>query len=183
MNQYPPPDQHGQYPPQGPPPGNYPPPGGYPPGNYPPPGGQPPPGGGQYWQESPQPKGMAITAMVLGIIGLLTFWTVLLTIVGVICGLLAAVLGLLALLKARSGKAGGPGMAVAGLIMGVISVIGGIVVGVLVWTVFKDTGTTDFLECVRKADGDSAKVDQCQREYNQRLEDKFSVTLTPVPTR
>ncbi|MGW4354194.1 DUF4190 domain-containing protein [Nocardia sp. NPDC004582] len=177
MNQYPPPDQYGQYPPPQGQPGNY------PPGAYPPPGNYPPPGGGQYWQESPQRKGMAITALVFGIIGLLTFWTVLFTIVGLICGLVAIVLGLLAVLKARRGAAGGFGMALAGAIMGVISLIGGVVVGVLVWTVFKDTGATDFVACVRDANGDQAKIDQCQREFDQRLEDKFSVTLTPVPTR
>ncbi|MFE2993869.1 DUF4190 domain-containing protein [Nocardia sp. NPDC059246] len=164
MNQYPPPGQYGQYPP--PPPGNY-----------------PPPGGPQYWQESPQRKGMAITAMVFGILGLLTFWTVLLTIVGVLCGVLAIILGVIAATKARRGTSGGFGMALAGAIMGAISLIGGILVGVLVWVVFKDTGGTDLIDCLNKAGGDSSKVQQCQEEFNKRVEDKFSVTLTPAPTR
>ncbi|MFE3257676.1 DUF4190 domain-containing protein [Nocardia sp. NPDC059091] len=164
MNQYPPPGQYGQYPP--PPPGNY-----------------PPPGGPQYWQESPQRKGMAITAMAFGILGLLTFWTVLLTIVGVLFGALAIILGVIAAMKARRGTSGGFGMALAGAIMGVISLIGGILVGVLVWVVFKDTGGTDLIDCLNKAGGDRSKVQQCQEEFNKRVEDKFSVTLTPAPTR
>ncbi|MGV9663158.1 DUF4190 domain-containing protein [Nocardia niigatensis] len=164
MSQYPPPGQYGQYPP--PPSGNY-----------------PPPGGPQYWQESPQPKGMAITALVFGVLGLLTFWTVLLTIIGVLCGALAIILGVIAALRARRGTGGGFGMALAGGIMGVISLIGGILVGVLVWVVFKDTGGTDLIDCLNKAGNDPAKVQQCRDEFSKRVEDKFSVTLTPAPTR
>ncbi|MFJ9364322.1 DUF4190 domain-containing protein [Nocardia sp. NPDC101769] len=126
---------------------------------------------------------MAITAMVFGILGLLTFWTVLLTIIGVLCGALAIILGVIAVTKARRGISGGFGMALAGAIMGVISLIGGILIGVLVWVVFKDTGGTDLIDCLNKAGNDSSKVQQCQDEFNKRVEDKFSVTLTPAPTR
>ncbi|GAB0107367.1 DUF4190 domain-containing protein [Nocardia sp. JMUB6875] len=173
MNQYPPPGQYGQPGPYG----QQPPPGAYPPGNY------PPPGGPQYWQESPQRKGMAITALVFGILGLLTFWTILLTVIGVLCGLIAIVLGVIALVKARRGTAGGFGMALAGAIMGGIALIGGIVIGLFVWIVFKDTGGTDLIDCLQKAGNDQSKVQQCQDEFNRRVEDKFSVTLTPAPTR
>ncbi|MFF2553600.1 DUF4190 domain-containing protein [Nocardia sp. NPDC058058] len=166
-----------QYPP--PPPGNY---GEYPappPGGYPPPGGQQP----QYWQESPKGKGLAITALVLGIIAVLTFWTVILTVVGVFFGLLAAIFGLIAMMKARKGTSGGFGMAVAGLILGVLSLIGGVVIGILVWVVFKDNGGTDLVDCLNKAGNDTAAQQRCQDDFQQRIEDKFSITLTPAPTR
>ncbi|AYF74632.1 DUF4190 domain-containing protein [Nocardia yunnanensis] len=192
MNQYPPPGQPEQY---GQPgqygPGHYGQPGQYgQAGQYgqpqqfpgPPPGPHPPPGG-SYWQESPQRKGMAITALVFGILGLLTFWTVLLTVVGVLCGLVAIVLGVIALLRARRGRSGGFGMALAGAILGGISLIGGVIVGLLVWIVFKDTGGTDLIDCLQRAGNDQSKVQQCQDEYKQRVEDKFSVTLTPSPAR
>ncbi|MRH86329.1 DUF4190 domain-containing protein [Nocardia sp. SYP-A9097] len=168
MSQYPPPGNFGEYPP--PPP----------PGGYPPPGGQPPQ---QYWQESPKGKGLAVTALVLGIIAVVTFWTVILTVVGVFFGLLAAIFGLIAMMKARRGTSGGFGMAVAGLILGLLGLIGGIVVGILVWVVFKDNGGTDLVDCLNKAGNDKAAQQQCQNDFQQRIEDKFSVTPTPVPTR
>ncbi|MVU79888.1 DUF4190 domain-containing protein [Nocardia sp. ET3-3] len=166
MNQYPPPGQYGQ-----PDPGQYP---SAPPGNYPPPGGQ------QYWTESPKGKGMAITAMVFGIIGLITCWTVF---VGILAGLVGLILGVIAMVRARRGSSGGFGLALTGAITGALGLIIAIVIGVFAWVVFKDTGGTDLIDCVRKAGNDQTKVQQCQDEYNKRVEDKFSVTLTPRPTR
>ncbi|MEC3914186.1 DUF4190 domain-containing protein [Nocardia sp. CDC160] len=179
MNQYPPPDQQGQYGPPGPY-GQYPPQG----GGYPPPGGQQySPGGQQYWTESPKGKGMAITALVFGIVGLLTCWTVLLTVIGILCGLVALVLGVIAMVRARRGAAGGFGMALGGVITGALALIIGVIVGAVVWIFFKDTGGTDLIDCLNKAGNDQSKIQQCQDEFNKRVEDKFSVTLTPAPTR
>ncbi|UGT40517.1 DUF4190 domain-containing protein [Nocardia yamanashiensis] len=163
MAQYPPPGQYGQNPP-------------------PPPGGYPPPGGGGYWQGEPKSKGLAIAALVLGILGILTFWTVIFTILGIIFGLLAMIFGLIALSKVRAGTGDGKGMALSGLILGAISLIGGIIAGILVWFVFSETGTTDYISCINDAKGDQAKIDQCERDFQQRVEDRFSITFTPEPT-
>ncbi|WP_405134130.1 DUF4190 domain-containing protein [Nocardia sp. NBC_01388] len=164
---------------QYPPPGNNPPPGNY--GQYPgqPPGSYPPPGGQQYWQESPKSKGLAITAMILGILALLSSWTVL---GGIGFGLFAVILGVIALMKARKGTSGGSGMALTGLILGLLSLIIGIVVGVIGWTFFKDNGGSDFVSCVRDAKNDQSKIDQCEQDWNQKIENKYSITLTPAPT-
>ncbi|KAA8890534.1 DUF4190 domain-containing protein [Nocardia colli] len=158
---------------QYPPPGQYPPPPGY--GQ--PPGGQQP-GQPAYWQESPKGKGLAITALVLGIIALLSFWTL---VGGYLFGAFAVIFGIVALVKTRSGRAGGAGMAITGLILGALGLIGAIVVTVVGYSFFVNSGGKDFVDCVNKAGGDQSKVDQCEREWNQRLEDKFSVTLTPPP--
>lgn len=155
------------------------PPGGYPhapPGNY-------PPGGPQYWQESPKGKGMAIAALVLGILSLLTFWTLLLTVLGILFGVLAIVFGVIAMVQARKGAAGGAGMALAGLILGLVGFIGGIVVGVFLWVLVKDSGGVDYYRCVRDAGDDTAKVEQCRHDFEQRLDDRFGITPTPAPTR
>ncbi|MFI6871078.1 DUF4190 domain-containing protein [Nocardia sp. NPDC050406] len=170
MSQYPPP---GNYPPSG----DYPPPGGYGEQPYPQqPGGYPQQPGQQYWQEPQKGKGLAITALVLGVIALLSCWTV---IGGVLFGVLAAIFGLVALL---SKKAGGAGLAITGIVLGVIGLIIGIVIGLFTWSVFKDTGFDNYLDCVTAANGDQAKIEQCQRDFEQRVEDKFSVTVTPPPT-
>ncbi|MBL1073212.1 DUF4190 domain-containing protein [Nocardia sp. 2] len=172
MSQYPPPGQYGeQYP--------SPPPGGYPqqPGGYPPP---PNSGGQQYWQESPKGKGLAITALVLGILSLPAVFTV---IGGVLLGLIAVIIGIVAMSKARKGQAGGTGMAVTGLILGALGLIGSVIFGLIIWVFVKDTGVTDYVDCVQQAGGDQAKIEQCERDFNQRVEDKFGVTVTPEPPR
>ncbi|GAA5106576.1 DUF4190 domain-containing protein [Nocardia iowensis] len=155
-----------------------------PPGQYPPPPGYPPPGGqypGQpaYWQESPKGKGLAITALVLGILAVLSFWTL---VGGYLFGAFALIFGLVALAKTRSGRAGGAGMAITGVILGVLGLIGAIVVTIIGYSFFVDSGGKDFFDCVNRAGSDQSKIEQCERDWNQRLEDKFSITLTPAPT-
>ncbi|TLF78610.1 DUF4190 domain-containing protein [Nocardia cyriacigeorgica] len=154
-----------QYPP--PPPGNYPAP---PPGQYP---GQP-----EYWQESPQRKGLAITTLVLGILAALSFWTV---VGGVLFGLFAVIFGVIAVIKAMRGRAGGAVMAWIGLILGALAIVGAVIAGIVYWGFAEETGFTDFYDCVSQAGNDQAKIDQCEREWNQRIEDKIGITPTPAP--
>src|SRR6266566_4887200 len=107
-----PPPQGGGY---GPPaPGGYgpPPPGGYtpPPGNWGGPGGYGPPPPGYGAQQS---KGLAVAALVLGIVGVATFFIFL----GGLIGIVALVLGIVAIRQTRRGQASGLGMAVAGTVL------------------------------------------------------------------
>ncbi|MEU0542557.1 DUF4190 domain-containing protein [Nocardia sp. NPDC005978] len=166
------------YPP--PPPSEYNPQGGQYPGQYPapPPGNYPPPGG-QYWQESPKGKGLAIAALVFGIIAVLFCWTI---VGGIFGGILAIAFGVIAMVKARKGRAGGFGMAVTGLILGLLGLIASAVIGVVGYKFFEDSGGGDFLDCISNAGGDQTKLDQCERDYKDRIEDRFSITLEPTPT-
>lgn len=153
----------------------YPPPGQYPP----PPGNYPPPGQGQYWQESPKGKGMAITALVLGILALLTFWSV---VGGLLFGLFGLIFGIIAFVKTRRGTGGGTGMAVTGLVLSVLAIIGSILIGIVGWSFFVESGGRDLIDCLNKAGNDQAAIDECEREWEQNVEDRFSITLTPQPT-
>ncbi len=73
-------------------------------------------------------NGMAIAALVLGIVSLVLFFA---CGAGILAGVLAAVFGFLGLSKAKqSGQ--GRGMSLAGLILGLIGIIGGILFLVLV---------------------------------------------------
>ncbi|MDQ2802107.1 MAG: DUF4190 domain-containing protein [Pseudomonadota bacterium] len=83
-------------------------------GNYP---SAPPPGYGGY-PEAPSSNGLAIAALVCGIIGLLFLWFIL--------SPLAIIFGAIGLNRANKG-ASGKGMAVAGIVLGVIALIGYIV--------------------------------------------------------
>ncbi|CAM5460803.1 hypothetical protein SCYAM73S_07216 [Streptomyces cyaneofuscatus] len=58
-------------------------------------------------------NGFAVTALVLGLLACLFFWTV----VGGLLGLLALVFGILGALRARQGRAPRKGMAIAGAVL------------------------------------------------------------------
>ena len=121
----PPPGQGGGYPP---PPGggDYPPQGGG--GGYPPPGGgggyPPPPGGGGYAAQQTNQK--ALWSMILGILSI--------TCCGIFAGIPALILGNLAKkdIAQSGGKQKGAGMAKAGVILGIISVVLSIIYIILV---------------------------------------------------
>jgi len=162
MSQYPPPGSGG-YPPYGS--GGYPPP----PGGY----GQP------AWQESPKGRGLAVTALVLGILGLVTAVTVA---GGILFGLIAFIVGLVALVKARRGSAGGPVMAGIGTVLGLLAVVAAIVLGIVYWNLFIESGGREFFDCVNDAEGDQAAITRCEEQFNQRFEENFGVTVTPRPT-
>jgi hypothetical protein len=128
---YPPPDQQppqGSYPP--PPPQNYPPP----PPSYPPPGGYPPPPPpGQYYPPPaagypppPQPPGTNVWAVVSLIFGILG---------GV---LISVVCGIIGLNRAKQGR-GGRGMAIAGLVLSGLWVLG--IVAVIAFMLIFEKGT------------------------------------------
>jgi len=143
---YPPPGNPAPDPGGYPPPGYQPPPPGYqaaPPGyQTPPPGYQvPPPGYAQPYgapagwapQGATLPTGLAIAALVLGIIACLGFW---IPFGGAILGLIALVLGIVAWRRASAGRAGGKPMAIIGTILGGLAVVGGIIATVLLIWVF-----------------------------------------------
>lgn len=84
------------------------------------------PGYGPPLQELP--KGLAIAALVLGILALVTFWT---AVGGIVLGIVGVILGGVAIRKAGRGQAGGRGMAIAGLVLSVLGLLGGILFAVL----------------------------------------------------
>lgn len=158
----PPPPQYGSYP------GGYPPP---PPttyGAYPAhPGYAPPPTG---------PKnGLGIASLVIAIIALLSVFG------GIVLGVVAVILGFLGWGRAKRGEANNGGIAVAGIVLGFLSIIEAIVVIWLAVWGFSELGGTDYLDCLSQAGSDQQAIQQCAEQFQQRVEDEFSVTLTPTP--
>lgn len=176
-----PPDRHEtpQEGPQGAPPYPYPHQYQRPPGQYP--GGYPPQPQQPYYGYPPpmQPKnGFGIASLVLAIIALLSVWSVF---VGVILGLVAVIIGILGRGRVKRGIANNGGVAVAGIVLGALAVIVGLAF-IAIWTmVWKDVGGTDYMSCVQKAGSDQAKLQQCESQFNQRIQNQFSVTQTPTP--
>jgi hypothetical protein len=126
----------------------------------------PPP---SYEQPQPQPRsgsGMAITALVLGILALVTCWTV---IGGVLLGLGAIVVGLIALIRIKQGRAGGRGMAIGGIVTGAIGLLVAIVVIILGVSIINSDSGQNLRECMEAAGDDEAAVAQCERDFQDDL--------------
>lgn len=81
--------------------------------------------------QKPLSSGMAVTAFVVGLIGFLTAFIPVINAVSIVGGIVAVVLGVLAVRKANAGQAAGKGLAVAGLVLGALAVIGGIIANLL----------------------------------------------------
>ena len=164
-------------PPTGPsaPPGPPPPPqyGGYP-GGYPPPPQQPYPGYAPPPPTAPK-NGLGIASLVIAIIALLSVFG------GIVLGVVAVILGFLGWGRAKRGEATNGGMAVAGIVLGFLSIIEAVVlIALAVWG-FGEVGGGDYIDCLSRAGNDQQAVQQCAEQFQQRVEDQFSVTLTPTP--
>jgi len=159
--------------PQGGPAGYPPPPQPY---SYPPPppvpysGFTPPPTG---------PKnGLGVAALVIAIVALVSVWSVF---GGVILGLVAVVIGFAARGRVKRGEAINGGVAIAGIVLGFLAIVVGLLF-IPIWIgVFKYVGGTDYVDCLSKAGSDQNAIQKCADQFRNRIESSFSVTLTPTP--
>lgn len=128
-------------------------------GSYVPPGGNAPTG--------PLPSGMAVASLILGVLGILSAFFL----IGGLLGLIALILGLVALGKIKRGLAGGRGMAIAGIVTGVIALLLSIVVVVSVGAFFAENKDefSNLAECVEAAGDDQAAVQACQEDFARSI--------------
>lgn len=111
-------------------------------------------------------NGFGIAALVLGVLSLFGVLTVLL---GVVLGVLAIVFGLLGRRRARRGEADNGGMALAGLISGVIALLLSVAI-VVAAVVFLRSGTgKDLRSCLRQARGNPTATTACQRNFERDI--------------
>lgn len=144
-----------------------------PPPSAPPPGwGAPPPSGQSDWGAPghggpPQggSNGLGIAALVVGLLAFFTSWLL----IGGVFGIVAIVLGILALGKVKRGEASNKGMAIAGIVLGAIGLLVTAAVIALFGWVFSTDAAQDLAECLRDAAGDPAAEAQCQREFEENL--------------
>ncbi|WP_370333398.1 DUF4190 domain-containing protein [Mycolicibacterium hippocampi] len=154
----PPPPQYGAYP------GGYPPPPPY--GSY---GGYPPPA------PSAPKNGLGVASLVVAIVSLFTVFG------GIVLGVVAIILGFLGRGRVKRGEATNGGIAVAGIVLGALSILVSIAaIAFAVWG-FNEVGGGDYIDCVSRAGSDQQAIDDCANEFTQRVEDQFSVTVTPTP--
>jgi hypothetical protein len=132
---------------------------------------------GDYPGGSPAPKnGLGIAALVVGIVGLLGSVSV---VGGVVLGIAAVIMGLVARGRAKRGEATNGGVSLAGVIIGVVAIIAGLVF-VAFWVgLFNEVGAGDYLDCLQQAGQDRTMVQDCSDRFRESVENKFPVTPTP----
>ncbi|HWH29809.1 MAG TPA: DUF4190 domain-containing protein [Mycobacteriales bacterium] len=148
--------------PAGDPASGQPPPGwGQPPGQ---PGWGAPPGGpGGYGASGPRKNGLGVAALVVGILALLTSFTV---VVGAVLGIVALVLGLVGRGRAKRGEADNGGVALTGAVLGGVALLLSIVIAATIGAViFGSESGRNLVECLADAGDDQAAVEQCEREF------------------
>ncbi len=125
----------------------------YPQGTY----GQAGYGQGAGDQHRPLRNGFGIAALVLGIVSIPAGFVV----VGIVFGIAAVVFGFLGRGRVKRGEANNGGLAIAGIVTGILGILIG--AGVLVFFVF--LAKSDLVQCVSNANGDQAKIQQCQDQF------------------
>jgi hypothetical protein len=156
------------------------------PAGYPPPPPQPysypPPPPVPYSGFTPPPtgpkNGLGVAALVIAIVALVSVWSVF---GGVILGLVAVVIGFAARGRVKRGEATNGGVAIAGIVLGFLAIVVGLLF-IPIWIgVFKYVGGTDYVDCLSKAGSDQNAIQKCADQFRNRIESSFSVTLTPTP--
>ena len=149
--------------------------GGYPqqgaaPGYDPYPGGQQPASWSQPAAQatSTGTNGIAIAALVIGILSLLIAWVPFLGLLGGVGGVLALILGFVGRSKAKDPSTGGNGAAITGIVTGILALVLSIVVTVGVFAL-GGTFFSSFTDCI-EAGGSEA---ECQEELERDLLRRF----------
>ena len=106
-------------------------------------------------------NGLGVAALVLGILAALTGFFV----IGGLFGVVAIVLGFLGRGRAKRGEATNGGLALAGIILGVIGVLLTAAVIAIGASFLSEFG--NLTECRNSAGQDQAKIDQCGRDFEQ----------------
>ncbi|MFD3514725.1 DUF4190 domain-containing protein [Streptomyces sp. NPDC058657] len=112
-----------------------------------------------------QKNGMAIAALVLGILAALTFLTIF---GGILLGLPAVILGIIAARKARGGRAPHGVMAIIGAVLGALGIIGSIVIIAIGASFLNSTEVKSFEECAKKAKTQSERT-ACEKDFDRDM--------------
>lgn len=106
------------------------------------------------------PKGMAITGMVLGIVGLVTA----LFYIGGVLGIIGLIFSIIALRSARRGQSGGRGMAIAGLVTSILAiVVNAIEIILIVWIFHTAANCAQYNSSDNSGTTNQTQYDQCLR--------------------
>lgn len=108
-------------------------------------------------------NGLGVAALVVGLLALLTSWTV---IGGCVLGVGAIVLGVLGRKRVARGEADNGGMALAGLVLGVLGLLLSAALIAAGVSLLNSPEGQQLRDCLDGAGNDQAAISQCQTEFN-----------------
>jgi amino acid transporter len=112
-------------------------------------------------------NGMGTAALVVGIVALVTSWTV---VGGVVLGVLAIIFGAVGRSRAKRGEATNGGSAIAGLVLGVVSLIVAVVMVAAGATWFSHHKTQiQKLQACDKSATTQAQRESCSRQFQNSV--------------
>lgn len=119
----------------------------------------------------PPKNGFGVAALVLGILAIVLSWS---AVGGIVFGVLAIIFAILGMRRAGRGEATNKGMSISGLVTGIIGLIIGIIVAVALGSFLSVFGGTvsNYTDCVKQANGDQAKIQDCVQQFQQQLQQK-----------
>lgn len=146
----------------------------YPGGGYPPP--PPPPyANAAYGPYTAAPRnGMGTTALVLGIVGLLTSWSV---VGGLLFGLGAVACGVIGRNRVKEGLADNAVVAGAGIALGALATVLAVVFVFVVIGFYRQVGFSDYTTCMTRAGQDQNAQSTCVQDFRSRIEKEFGVKV------
>ncbi|WP_043398402.1 DUF4190 domain-containing protein [Mycobacterium sp. PDNC021] len=146
----------------------------YPGGGYPPP--PPPPyANAAYGPYTAAPRnGMGTTALVLGIVGLLTSWSV---VGGLLFGLGAVACGVIGRNRVKEGLADNAVVAGAGIALGALATVLAVVFVFVVIGFYRQVGFSDYTDCMTRAGQDQNAQSTCVQDFRSRIEKEFGVKV------
>lgn len=146
----------------------------YPGGGYPPP--PPPPyANAAYGPYTAAPRnGMGTTALVLGIVGLLTSWSV---VGGLLFGLGAVACGVVGRNRVKEGLANNAVVAGAGIALGALATVLAVVFVFVVIGFYRQVGFSDYTDCMTRAGQDQNAQSTCVQDFRSRIEKEFGVKV------
>jgi hypothetical protein len=121
---------------------------------------------------APKRNGMGTAALVIGAISLVLAILIIFAILAFPLGLIAIILGAVGMARAKRGEADNRSHAVAGLVLGLLSIIVAFILGIsFIGLLSEHQGEIrEFGTCMRNADTDQERV-PCIREFGNQLED------------
>lgn len=147
--------------------------GGYRPPAYP----YPPPAYPGFGGPAAGPRnGLGIAALLIAIAGLVTALSV---VGGVVLGSVAVLLGVLGRGRAKRGEADNGGVAMAGIVLGALAVVAGIVCVFIYVGIWKSVGGDDYLSCMSRAGSDPVSQQRCTDRFRERFQDEFGTPPAP----
>jgi hypothetical protein len=127
-------------------------------------------------------NGLGVAALVIGIIGLVLVWSV---VGGIVLGILAVIIGVLARGRCKRGEADNIGVATSGIVLGILAVLVSVVF-IWIWVSvgqrwYDEYGGREYMDCMQRAGSDRVAQQECEDAFRNRLEGGLGVTPTTTP--